>query len=118
MARITKQMWAARAFFQREVGEFLRTRGATEGKEPGEWNLSTPAGNLWILVHDDEIFQRFDDVAAGRKWTKDNARYGAPLSNPYSGKWNFYIGDEWLENSGCGWAGWSWFIDLLLGREA
>jgi len=74
--------------FNEAVTEFFTTLGARPGSFY-DFELGTPAGLLHVSVHDTWVATRFDDVAAGTKFTESCGR----SSNPYSGKWNFHYFD-------------------------
>jgi hypothetical protein len=90
--RITMKLASARAFFQRNVCEFVESIGAAA--KPcdfaREYILETSIGQLEITVFENWIACQFADLCAAVVFTERNG----PRTNLYSGKWNFIYADE------------------------
>ncbi len=74
--------------FKQAVTEFFTSLGARPGSFY-DYELDTAAGLLHVSVHETWVATRFDDVAAGTKFTESCGR----SSNPFSGKWNHHYPD-------------------------
>ena len=83
----TKRLREAQERFVAAVKAHLQKYHAQETPDGlYSYVLNTPAGPLGITVTGTEVFQRFDDVEAGKLFTH---RAGVGSCNPFSGKWNF-----------------------------
>jgi hypothetical protein len=90
--RITKKLTIARAFFQRNVCEFVESIGAVA--KPcdfaREYILQTSIDQVEITVFENWIACQFADLCAAAVFTERNG----PRTNLHSGKWNFIYSDE------------------------
>ena len=84
-----KQLAKAQERFKAALTEYIISKGARPSRFY-DFGMDTPAGLLYVSVHDDWIATRFDDVGLGRQFTATCGR----SYNPYSGKWNFHFFGE------------------------
>ena len=89
---VTKKLAKARAFFQRNVCEFIVSVGAI--KKPcdyaDQYILTTSIGQVEVTVLDHWIACQFADSIAALVFTSCRG----PRTSLYSGKWNFHYFDE------------------------
>ena len=84
-----KQLAKAQERFKTALTDYIISKGARPGRFY-DHELDTPAGLLHVSVYGDWIATRFDDVEAGRRFTK----IVVVGCNQYSGKWNFHFSTE------------------------
>ncbi len=86
ICRDTQRYKAAMAQYVASVVAVLKRYNAEEDPDASyRYILNTPAGRLRVHVADASIFQRFDELEAGRLASAAIAH----SCNPNSGKWNF-----------------------------